>query len=1248
MPVLIQFIAAAGCREDSDGSFLLESMGGSNYGLPQLRIAPAGENIPHVFELEAQVTGLDPKASERLLKLYKVPGGRVKPMRARRWEEARTLPAELIDLSEGVPSEPVELTYQVHYYDSNANGQAIEDQPHTASLTIRLRVAQKEARDQRDEERNAITLRIRPEERVLDLKEEQVVQLVLSASQELGSEHTPSTQLDDSAGRLAPALRTAIETALRSMVPRKYLNPGNPGDPGNPGADSSIQWQLDLHLELDEAVRAQLRNQAGTPVRIPLISHYGGASLSHALSIDTGAAESYFPDWMCIDFGTSSSAVALFDQKTVPESVGLPKEQLALFAREMLKWLSSDGKEALAGQSDLEGEWRELLEQIGDGDAEAVTAPFHNLNEHRMLDIARRIETSALSPRASRVVLSRLNRILEHTFRTPPLSQETIFPVQLHEASRSPDIPSEVRLDEIDPLRVTIGDEARAARQAAEAIAPDTQGRFHIGYKQYLGTGHSFKVKLEDSDQPREIPYDDLISESWRELMILADRYRERNPHRHAGGKMRKAIITYPTTSPPAARRRIVELGQAIGIPSVEIAYDEAVAAAVFFVMRELGGTMDFGLEAFAARSRSLGSNGTDWAQNVLVFDIGGGTTDIALIRLTLRDETDPSLNDPARCGAGGRYYTMTPEVLGSSGHPHLGGNLISLKTLLGLKALLAEQLLERCEDDPRVSNIIASFSGNLLSDGGYATGRIAQRVFEGIAAEINPEENPPFLEALNAAEALIPTRWATKEGDPQAQGRARQTFNLLWDLAEEGKIALGGRLPTGTMVMPYQPQRRRIDPILELLGLDLSDDQRSDITLSLTLEQFEHLTRPSVQEAVQIARGLLESRLPRNEQLDWLILSGQTCRLALVDKELRRELESAEVFNWNPDKVTFDSDYAKLATSLGACWAEHLRVHVSSPKGTQDMLQRGFNQLHFKVKNLFFFLPCLFELRTGGGPNRVVFRAHDKLRKLDGEEKGKARSEWSDGATLNTSVLRKDFDGDHSGRLWCKFDATPWTKRWGMTDQEWRNEIRYQLEVDQMLEMRLLLCRGEPHFCVEPNQERQLTIPKERLLREPETPLDESDQGAVLACDLVVRLNAGGNSQVRNLVFKAGSPFDRLIHHHQGDSEPVKAMVSEPLPDFYRNGTHVFHLRAGGDEEGSWEKAGELSRPGLHSEFEQHYYATLDIEGTLTVHAGSVPYWTSSEAEVLRDQPGRVFALTPEDTRPAPNKDRDAFCGLH
>ena len=72
-----------------------------------------------------------------------------------------------------------------------------------------------------------------------------------------------------------------------------------------------------------------------------------------------------------------------------------------------------------------------------------------------------------------------------------------------------------------------------------------------------------------------------------------------------------------------------------IGFRRVVIKYDEAIAAAIFYLMREIGFDPSLGLEAFKVGCRH--DNGA-WWRNVLVFDIGGGTTDLALVRLTLTE----------------------------------------------------------------------------------------------------------------------------------------------------------------------------------------------------------------------------------------------------------------------------------------------------------------------------------------------------------------------------------------------------------------------------------------------------------------------------------------------------------------------------------------------------------------------------------------------------------------------------------
>ncbi|HEV3447110.1 MAG TPA: hypothetical protein VG099_20895, partial [Gemmataceae bacterium] len=86
---------------------------------------------------------------------------------------------------------------------------------------------------------------------------------------------------------------------------------------------------------------------------------------------------------------------------------------------------------------------------------------------------------------------------------------------------------------------------------------------------------------------------------------------------------------------------------------------------------------------------------------------------------------------------------------------------------------------------------------------------------------------------------------------------------------------------------------------------------------------------------------------------------SGKTCKLEALQREVRRVLSKANYFVWSPHRVTFAEDYAKLATSVGACWAEELRTMVFDEKGAKDPLRRGLNQLRFDVQNLFFNLPC-------------------------------------------------------------------------------------------------------------------------------------------------------------------------------------------------------------------------------------------------------------------------------------------------
>jgi hypothetical protein len=71
------------------------------------------------------------------------------------------------------------------------------------------------------------------------------------------------------------------------------------------------------------------------------------------------------------------------------------------------------------------------------------------------------------------------------------------------------------------------------------------------------------------------------------------------------------------------------------GIKEVELRYDEAISATIFYLEWFFNAAKFLGPEAFKVQCRREGSV---WTQNLLVLDIGGGSTDLALVRVQLRE----------------------------------------------------------------------------------------------------------------------------------------------------------------------------------------------------------------------------------------------------------------------------------------------------------------------------------------------------------------------------------------------------------------------------------------------------------------------------------------------------------------------------------------------------------------------------------------------------------------------------------
>ena len=132
-------------------------------------------------------------------------------------------------------------------------------------------------------------------------------------------------------------------------------------------------------------------------------------------------------------------------------------------------------------------------------------------------------------------------------------------------------------------------------------------------------------------EQQQTITAQQMMQVAWAHLKELTEKDRNRGRRKFSDGEFRTAVVTYPTVAPPIVRKEVKELVQQLGIDDVQIAYDEAVSVAIFFLWREFGGNLSIGIESFKTRCRY---NGNKWSQNVLILDIGGGTTDVAVLSM--------------------------------------------------------------------------------------------------------------------------------------------------------------------------------------------------------------------------------------------------------------------------------------------------------------------------------------------------------------------------------------------------------------------------------------------------------------------------------------------------------------------------------------------------------------------------------------------------------------------------------------
>jgi hypothetical protein len=1264
------------------GEFPLDPAGDRGVTLPAIALLPTPENKPHVKKFEVEVTGratplFQEAEVDRIAEKLKLgyPKLDYRPGKEVALRQQMTVPLNRVFLDERIPAGArFNLTVQVWYYDSDAQGR-----PNTAAglkgpvkATSLLLAAGQHTSSGPPVVAGACRIEVEPTQVTLVDRGDPAELTVRITSRP--PDAPPRLVLADAYAD-APELEAGLRALLAEGL-KRYAE-------DRPGAAET--WRASWALQLVPAARRQLweRTQSGPLEATVRVEVPGKAAAEVELRLL--CQEDVFKGLIAIDFGTSNSTVTLYDPGVVEDLTGLAPEQENRLRELLLSELMNEDCSCKLPDADPEA-WRGLVERVG-GNLPGDGSPCQRLRAAlraggaRTFEAVRQMEICLGARPVRAAVFKALNRIYHEALLEPRLKSQSLVAVPLDpNFPQERDIPSEMEVKGPgSPLQVIMGRRAQQNRKAAMALAaqPDAPAGgastphpqslegvrrlFHHSPKRYLGTRKSFSVPLDGGLVP--VTSDQLVQAAWAQLVELTNQWRNRNPTVCSKGRFTRAVVTYPTVAPPSVRREVETLVRDLKFPDVVTDYDEAVAAALFYLHREFGGSLDLGPELFKARSRR---DKNKWFQNVLVLDIGGGSTDLALLQLTL-EEVDPFLPGEDR-GAGGRCYVISPRLLGSSGNTQLGGELITLRLFRLLKAALADRLLAAVQDKHLESAALAARIAQLGEAFVDPSGRYQPG---SLFAAVNdlPETDPLFTDALNAAELVLPTRWRNNPA-------RLQSFYTLWEHAEAAKIQLGARREPGAQPEAFELGEQEITTLLGQCGTPFTPREPGTLRVSLDHGQFERAVEPVIQEAVGIARGLLAGRLPRREPaapgaaeengaqepLDWLILSGKTANMELVHRVVRQEFLSSPHFVWNPERVTFVPQYAKLAPSAGACYAEKMRRTAFAPARFKEQLRKGLNQLTYNIDNLFFFLPCSFLVPVHNGQIEI-FRAGQPLYRLDEQEVGKARSEPI-GIRLLNAVMRRDFQAA-TPILWGSYDGMALARELDMPVPTFLNRIMMQFEVDYRLFMRIFLWDGPtPHHQIDP-QAAFLDIPaalRQRAGGAEAAPARATPAGASAPAGAVTAgwdisidvITAQANSRPATVLISAEQELGEALHD---GSETSRRGLIAALPDLFdESGKLTVHARPPGG--GEWVQVGELERPvdkkagranqERVTEYPRRYRLTLDDAGVLRVHLGEVPYWKTEDLADWKDRPGRVLQRDLELVEPPARENRDPFCGVH
>lgn len=978
-----------------------------------------------------------------------------------------------------------------------------------------------------------------------------------------------------------------------------------------------------------------------------------------------------FPNFAAIDFGTSASTVTVYDARQVANRV-LDGGQGRRLRIELADLLEQRPLGALGNA------WVQHLDKLTARLAKDPAIPAGMA----IADVASRLKTGPqlpagqkrdafldavcaaleLEPPAALLrawYVPRLLSCYHRAFSVPPMEELNLTPVIFNSRDPRPrEISSDVQVNELSPLSVQLG-----RFGSGHSVWHDVKGR--------LLDRREIPNSTTGIDNDRVATTDDLIAHAYRELIEKTEEFLETDDQlgRRERQELEHVVVTYPTTTPPEARHRIHQmLRDTLGVVQVGLRYDEGIAAALYFLMRDFGGTQaEFGAEALRANSHRIDTEPGSlakvptWQQHIMVIDIGAGTTDIALVRLTLADHTSSDLRDDP---VAGRYYVLTPEIVNSTGHPQLGGNVLTLRVFHWIKAMIVDALVTDLTTDSAHTDTTAE-RGKLRRQALVALGQDPTSTeFPNLAAQVvaNADVTRTVpIEVLKVTRSLLPTHDKVPEGSDDPCTAA---FWTLWEIAEQVKLKLAAEPPEGATVDPvYLLDRDAISDVLQAIDAHQGLERAKLLpeTVPLRREDFLTLLRPVLAKAVGQASWLVRplTQQPGDARLNRIMFSGKTTMMPLLHQLVREELTGVSASEL-PPALTIETEYAKEAASIGAAWAQ---CEFELRGGQRDELQvaKGRTVVSISVDNFSHTLPCGFTLLRANQVQESLLEAGRPVTEIATNGTLGARVEHTEqpwpSLTPTFEVLRPIDEVDAIN--WGTFnfaahaareDFTPTATVWYADPSAGRDSrISAQLELDQTLSPYLHICNGPPHYHVVEGDTLRISDVLDAEAWDHDGQLRALPDDIWVTGEPTPQYPAG-----EMLLFPAWLPdadegydryFPEFFHESEGlESLPIPGRLSHALlPAALPEGDYEFYLGLGTGRR----RIGSVQVMSRHPRTSRHI-VTLDITGRLNVHRGNPPYWRAHGLRDVEEYPGAVLRVAMQRGPSHLSAHLDPFNGRH